>query len=133
MALSKRPQSERLRDDGHAERRTAHQGCDSHSRERRDAPKPLIIGNTALGGADLNAHTPGVTGGVGPNNVGLLVTAYGKVTAAGDTFFYIDDGGSSAGSGVRIETAPAGLAVGDVVAVTGMSSVTSSGGANQRG
>ncbi len=101
------------------------------------APKPLVIGNTALGGADLNEHTPGVAGGVGPNNVGLLVTVYGKVSSVGDSYFYIDDGGgvddgSAAGAGVRVETAPAGIAVGDVVAVTGISSVTSSGGANQR-
>lgn len=86
-----------------------------------DAPAPLYLSGNALGGAALNQYTPGVQGGAGPNNIGLLVRTYGKVTFV-DTvnkYFYIDDGSGrvdgtmNAGSpviGVRVSYG--GLAVG---------------------
>jgi hypothetical protein len=45
----------------------------------------------AVGGGRLGLKS-GITGGIGTNNVSLLVTVYGKVTATGWTYFYVDDG-----------------------------------------
>ena len=58
------------------------------------APEPLAISQSAVGGSALNQYTPGVEGGVGLNNIGLLVKSWGKVTFVdeGSEFFYIDDG-----------------------------------------
>lgn len=44
-----------------------------------DPPRPLGLRGDALGGANLNSYTPGVTGATGPNNIGLYVTTWGKV------------------------------------------------------
>lgn len=59
-------------------------------------PKPLAMACSAVGGCALNQYTPGVTNGVGPNNIGLLVRVWGRITAVdsstGNKFFYIDDG-----------------------------------------
>ena len=62
-------------------------------------PIPLDIvgmGTSSIGGTDLNSYTRGViAGGYGPNNIGILVKVWGKVTQR-DTgslaYFYIDDG-----------------------------------------
>lgn len=56
--------------------------------------EPLAMGNKALGGARFNTNTAGVEGGVGLNNIGLLVRSWGTVTYVNETskFFYIDDG-----------------------------------------
>jgi hypothetical protein len=93
---------------------------------------PLVMGNRALGGTGLNAYTPGVAGAIGPNNVGLLVTVYGRVTGIADDHFFIDDGAGlrESGSqtpGVRVQAAPEGLRSGETVAVTGISSIQSAG------
>ncbi|MHB9035308.1 MAG: S8 family serine peptidase [Armatimonadota bacterium] len=53
--------------------------------------KPIGMPTKAVGGGRL-ALKSGITGGIGTNNVSLLVTVYGKVTATGWTYFYIDDG-----------------------------------------
>jgi hypothetical protein len=55
-------------------------------------PYPVAMPATALGGIALNGYTPGVDGGLGPNNIGLLVTVFGRVTVTGSGFFYLDDG-----------------------------------------
>ncbi|MDO8684123.1 MAG: DUF4038 domain-containing protein [Armatimonadota bacterium] len=58
-------------------------------------PDPVGIGCLALGGTDFNTFTPGVIGGIGPNNIGLLVTIWGRITQKdtdSSTYFYIDDG-----------------------------------------
>ncbi len=54
--------------------------------------RPLALAQKWIGGAE-NLLFPGVSNGVGANNVGLLVTLYGRVvsTSAFD-YFYIDDG-----------------------------------------
>lgn len=59
-----------------------------------DTIAPLSMSNRSLGGRDLNQYTFGVVGGVGPNNIGLLVKTWGKVTYVDTTaqYFYIDDG-----------------------------------------
>jgi hypothetical protein len=59
-----------------------------------EAPAPLYVSNRDLGGGALNPYTPGVAGGTGVNNIGLLIRTYGKVTYVdtANQFFYIDDG-----------------------------------------
>lgn len=59
-----------------------------------DQIKPVYLSNSAIGGGDLNQYTKGVAGGIGVNNIGLLIRTYGKVTYVNTTsqFFYIDDG-----------------------------------------
>ncbi|MDO8589593.1 MAG: sugar-binding protein [Armatimonadota bacterium] len=55
-------------------------------------PDPIALANSSLGGTALNPNTPGVLTGLGPNNIGSLVTIFGWVTATGTGFFYLDDG-----------------------------------------
>ena len=95
-------------------------------------PEGIALSNLALGGEATGNHTPGVTGGVGANNVGLYVTVYGRVTAIGSGYFYLDDGSAlldrsqTAGMpnrGVRIIGASGSLKVGDVARVSGASTV----------
>jgi hypothetical protein len=94
---------------------------------------PAALNNKAVGGANLNAYTPGVVGGTGPNNIGLLVRVFGKVTQRDPSlqYFYIDDGcglkdGTKTGTvdnvGIRIKTNPTNYASGSYVVVTGISS-----------
>jgi hypothetical protein len=64
--------------------------------------------NRDMGGAGLNSYTPGVTGGVGTNNIGALVTITGRVTHAESGFCYVDDGcnllDGSGFTGVKVDT-----------------------------
>ncbi len=57
---------------------------------------PLGMNNLAIGGGDWRvsgtAGQSGVTGGVGVNNIGLLVKVWGKFDKIDDTTFQIDDG-----------------------------------------
>ena len=55
-------------------------------------PLPRQMVNRILGGSDMYANTPGVTGGIGINNIGLLVGTTGRVTHVDTGFCYIDDG-----------------------------------------
>ena len=101
---------------------------------------PAALNNKAVGGANLNAYTPGVVGGTGANNIGLLVRVFGKVTqrdTLGLQYFYIDDGcglkdGTKTGTvdnvGIRIKTNPTNYPAGSYVVVTGIVSPFSSGG-----
>ncbi|MDO8588244.1 MAG: sugar-binding protein [Armatimonadota bacterium] len=103
-------------------------------------PETVILGNISIGGAGLNPYSPGIAGGVGPNNIGLLVTACGKVTqrqTSDPKYFYIDDGcgfedGTTTGGvenvGIRIIADPASYAADSYVAVVGISSCFDSGG-----
>jgi hypothetical protein len=90
-------------------------------------PSPIGLGCRALGGTDLNKYTPGVAGGVGLNNLGLLVRIAGKVSSPGSGFFYVDDGsGVSDGTGYGVKVLYSGTnppTVGKMVSVTGISSV----------
>ncbi|MEI6916072.1 MAG: right-handed parallel beta-helix repeat-containing protein, partial [Armatimonadota bacterium] len=78
----------------------------------------------------------GVTGGVGVNNIGLLLRVAGRVTFLdpGGAFLTISDGSGVVDPdghiGIRISAQgiiPTGLAVGDFVTVTGISSCSKSG------
>ncbi len=93
-------------------------------------PKPLLLTNVALGGAALNSYTPGVTGGSGLNNIGMLVTVTGKVNnLPGAGYFYIDDG--SVPGGIKIKSTRLVTKIpdqGDYVIVTGISATEVVGG-----
>lgn len=106
-----------------------------------DTVAPLGLTNAAVGGGDLNTYTRGVQGGVGVNNIGLLVRVWGKVNFVDTTnqLFYIDDGSGlndyvTPGTGIRVSYA--GLAAGNTftpptsgqfIAVTGISSLFTDG------
>lgn len=58
-------------------------------------PAPRAMSNKTVGGGDATRHTPGITGGIGLRNQGLLIKTWGCVTYVGadhEDFFYIDDG-----------------------------------------
>jgi len=72
--------------------------------------RPLFTRTAGIGGGDWGSYTPGVTGGTGLRNLGLLVKVAGKVTYVGgpdEPFFYIDDGcklsDGSGHIGLRVE------------------------------
>ena len=73
----------------------------------------------------------GVSGGFGLNNMGLLITAWGKVTQIGADHLYIDDGsylrdgtytGEEENIGVQVICDPTDYETGDYIVVTGISS-----------
>ena len=87
-----------------------------------------------LGGNDQNydpltgAGQRGVEDGQGLNNIGLLVTVFGKVTFVGSDYFYIDDGyharDFSIFNGVRVRSGTLSKpSSGDYAFVTGISSI----------
>ncbi|MHB9038461.1 MAG: carboxypeptidase regulatory-like domain-containing protein [Armatimonadota bacterium] len=71
--------------------------------------QPVGLSNKHLGGGNWTGSTPrsGVTGGVGLNNIGLLVKVWGKVTFVGSDYLYIDDGSylndGSGRTGVKVQ------------------------------
>jgi len=92
---------------------------------------PLYLSNRDLGGAG-DAVVPGVSGGVGLNNVGLLVTTSGKVTFVGYDYIYIDDGSNPSGeggcAGVKVSSEETSdLSEGSVVVVTDIITLESDG------
>ncbi len=98
--------------------------------------KSLHVQTDSLGGQSWSYNSSngsgqqGVTGATGLNNIGLLMTVTGRVTAVPDaSAFYLDDGCSlndgSGFSGVRVSLEGAGItppALGSDVTVTGISS-----------
>ena len=90
-------------------------------------PDLRAMGNKSLGGGLLNSYTPGITGGISVNTVGLLVRTWGKVLESGTGYFIIDDG---SGANLKV-TVPGGVdppAQGLFAVVTGICSVESNGG-----
>lgn len=94
--------------------------------------RPLEMLNKSLGGGNLAYDAPsgagqmGVTGGVGLNNIGMLVRTTGKCSYVGIHTFAIDDG---SGAPITCETPPTMVANPDwrYVAVTGISSIRQTG------
>ncbi|MBP6965680.1 MAG: hypothetical protein KBC96_14890 [Armatimonadetes bacterium] len=76
------------------------------------------------GGPSLGQR--GVVGGAGVNNIGLLVSTWGRVTTKGDGFLCLDDGSGIRNEyqseGVRIVCNPTDYEIGDRIAVVGISS-----------
>ncbi|MBI2842241.1 MAG: carboxypeptidase regulatory-like domain-containing protein [Armatimonadetes bacterium] len=91
---------------------------------------PLAMNNKTVGGGG-GGFQPGITGATGPNNIGLLVTVYGRVSSPGTNDFILDDG-----SGVNLKVVmPSGQAIpaADLwVTVTGISSCEENGGTVSR-
>ncbi len=93
-------------------------------------PKPVGIRGDALGGGSLNCYTPGIVGGCGTNNIGLLVKTWGQVVSTSSGTFCIQP---QAGIQITVESgtliAPA---VGKIVAVTGISTCVVTSGSTCR-
>lgn len=86
---------------------------------------PLGLRMRDVGGAALGLQR-GVQNGLGLNNIGLLVTVWGRVAAidAAGTHFYIDDGSGAADNsdaGVRVVADGRAFHVGQFVRVKGIS------------
>jgi hypothetical protein len=77
--------------------------------------RPVCMNNKSVGGGDwfydpTGGGQKGVQGGVGLNNIGLLVRTFGRVGLTGPDFYYIDDG-SNVGfgtpfAGVKVQVLP---------------------------
>ena len=93
---------------------------------------PLGLVNKSLGGGSPDPIVPQIPGANGLYNVGLLVRSWGRVTASGADWFYIDDGSDlddgSTNTGVKVTLAGMTGApitppqAGHYVLVTGLSS-----------
>lgn len=98
---------------------------------------PLAMQNKSIGGAGVGIKS-GIDNGTGINNVGLLVTAWGKVTTVSNyDYFYIDDGSNlDNGSGLTGLKIYSGTLVqpskGDYVRITGISSIEQPHGTTNR-
>ena len=106
-------------------------------------PAPLGVTNASLGGGPMGQYVPGIYGAKGLNNIGMLVSCWGKVKGIVSGFYmYIDDGsklrdGYTGGYyGVRVDIS--GLSgytppsVGSYVKVTGISTTSMISGKAQR-
>lgn len=94
---------------------------------------PLFMNNAVLGGGDwyynpaTGAGQRGVAAGIGLNNIGLLVRVQGEVVETDGGVLRIKDGSASAIS-ATLPTGVSSPGIGDVVVVTGISSLLSPGG-----
>jgi hypothetical protein len=90
---------------------------------------PMALANNSIGGADMGS-VPG-SGGVGANNVGVLMQTLGKVVSPdpGGAFFYVDDGSKPGGLKVILTGTKTAITVptAQYVAVTGVSSLDADG------
>ncbi len=68
-------------------------------------PVPLAMTCQAVGGGWLGSLVPGSRGGTGLNNIGLLATVTGRVTAVISTLVYVDDGSNVQDTSGRIGVA----------------------------
>lgn len=87
--------------------------------------KPVAVISKSLGGSGLAGRSPGITGGIGLNNVGLLVRIAGRVTRVVSDGFYVDDGSKMTDetgyAGVKVWTgAPGSATQGALLKVTGV-------------
>lgn len=90
---------------------------------------PVMMNNRAIGGADSGIPPDGqygVDGGIGLNNIGMLVKAAGWITGSGNGYIEIDDGAGP----VRIDTSTLASppATGVYAVVTGFASLYDAGG-----
>lgn len=98
--------------------------------------EPLAMTAGALGGSAAPGK-PGVFQGIGANNTGLVVRVFGRVTAVGSGYVYVDDGtglaDGSGNTGVRVAlNGVAAPGLNQYVGVTGISAVQSVAGRNVR-
>lgn len=101
---------------------------------------PINMNTLEVGGEAVGALLPGVIGGVGLNNMGLLVRVTGRVTTKISSSFWLDDGGGvvdplgQAGILVKCPDIHAPVIPGDIVSVTGVieGSISGPGQTNRR-
>jgi len=91
------------------------------------APAPVFVTNKAIGGGN-SGSTLGVDGGAGLNNIGLLVTTTGKVTAVESGVLTVDDG---SGIGLKVTNFSGDWSVGTDLKLTGIVGVYTAGGGRQ--
>jgi len=92
------------------------------------APRPLGLGNRMLGGADYfylpgppASGQKGAASPFGPNNVGLLVKAWGSVTdAPSGGVFHLSDGSGGPGLRVKLASGVSAPGQGTFAALTGI-------------
>ncbi|MGB9587436.1 MAG: fibronectin type III domain-containing protein [Armatimonadota bacterium] len=110
----------------HGERRLA-ADIVTKTKSGQTVPDPIFVTDKYLGGEAFGVYTPGVWKGLGPYNVGLLVTCAGRVTARGTDYFYLDDGSAiedgSGNVGIRVDTAGLANPTQSFVLVTGISTI----------
>lgn len=109
-----------------------------------DPAEALALAARDLGGAAQGVYNPGVAGGAGPHNIGLLVRVWGRIGSVNTAgkYFYIDDGcglwGGTAADryGVRVSyyytTGAVAPVAGRYALVTGMSSCARPSGSTIR-
>lgn len=99
-------------------------------------PRPLAMNNLAVGGgafglqgAVVNKYALPQKMAAGLNNIGLLISTFGKVTAVASNYFYIDDGSKlrddTGNTGIRVSFNPDIIQrpdTGQYVSITGISS-----------
>ncbi|MBN1193619.1 MAG: family 10 glycosylhydrolase [Coriobacteriia bacterium] len=90
-----------------------------------DTVEAFLLNARSVGGEPFGSYTPGITGGDGLNNVGLLVVVMGKVTALTSDGFYLDDGSGleddSTNEGIKVWAGtPDSVDEDDIVIVTGI-------------
>ncbi len=96
-------------------------------------PIPILVKNADVGGADFAyqenppAGQKGVLGGTGLNNVGLLLTTSGWVSAGGATWIYVDDGSTDSGLKVDCTYLTAMPPPGIFIVITGVCGVEPAG------
>lgn len=90
-------------------------------------PAPIGMPHSLMGGGAPAPMMPSVEGGVGLNNVGLLLVAWGRVTSVGSNYFFIDDGcrlpDPSGAVGLKVSIAGTSIAppaVGEMLRVRGV-------------
>lgn len=89
--------------------------------------RPFGMRGDMLGGAAVGSVIPGITGGDGANNMGLLVKTWGTVSSLGSGYFYID---CIPGTSVKVKSGSlVQPRVGDIITVVGISTCEVSGGA----
>lgn len=94
-------------------------------------PTPVALSQKYLGGAAYNALTPGVTGGTGLYNIGMLVRCWGRVdyynvSNPADKYFYLDDGSGlsrNGHKGVLVRCGAVTPPAGGTAVVTGIVSI----------
>lgn len=92
-------------------------------------PAPLFVRGTAVGGAALGSQ-PGISGGIGVNNVGLLARVVGRLTEygvdlLGNLYYRLDDGsgifyGTASVPGVKVLGFAPSANLGDYISAVGI-------------
>lgn len=89
------------------------------------APDAILMRIRDTGGSDLNARTPGITDGIGVNNIGVLATIAGTVTGGGTGYILVSDGTATVKVSTEKLTSIPGL--NKLVRVTGIISTEQAG------